>query len=582
MTKILSITSAENLRKKKFLNGNFDTVILSLPIHSVDITNPFSDSIKNPQTAKSIGELVVQSAQCLNKDGYLFIYGSPIQLIEAYKSIPKEIKFRYWISIDVQNGIEEIRGNHLKHSHLGLLMLSKGKYLPLNTKGTRQPYFACSACGKNLKDWGGKKHLMNTRGAGMSDVWRDFYKILKTKIDPDNRVIKLNVVDMEESVIKLSNLGLPKVIEERLLSLIDEPKRKVLIINLRAENLTSLAEQTNKTSMVVTFPTPKELENKVILGDCINVMEKLVQKYPDGVFDLVFADPPYNLQKKYTVYDDALADQEYIQWCNRWLELSIQLLKPTGSLLVLNIPKWALEHAKHLNRVAFLQNWIVWDALSTPKGKIMPAHYSLLYYTKSLSGHTFNKPASIPHRTYCVRNSCISSRNNLYTQARTVEVSDFWSDLHRIKHKKNRDNHPCQLPDSLMDRIIKTFSNEQDLVFDPFAGAGTTAIRALKNNRKYMTVEIDPAYKEITENKLREIAGGNEIVRTVVKKQKTFYTKKFLETKAQELSARLGKKPTMNEFVETFSLDMRAISELYERPERVLKAGRIGLLNSSH
>lgn len=427
---------------------------------------------------------------------------------------------------------------------------------------------------------------MNMKGAGVSDVWRDFYKIKTKKKDPDNSSIDLNIIDPLKSFIDIKDVGLPENVKARLLSLVESNKKNVLILNVDKNLLLPISNKkvsTNKNP-VVKILDAKDITDKVILGDCIAEMEKLSEKYPGGIFDLVFADPPYNLKKDYKVYDDTLADQEYIDWCNKWLELCVRLTKPTGSIFILNIPKWALEHAKHLNKIAYLQNWIVWDALSTPKGKIMPAHYSLLYYTKNHNGFTFNLSEKIDHLSYCVRNSCVESRNHgLFENSYKVEVSDFWSDLHRIKHKKDRDDHPCQLPDKLMDRIIKIFSNKGDLVFDPFAGAGTTAIRAIANNRKYTTIEIDPSYKEITQRKLNEIKKNGGVKRiSVIKKAKSLYSKKYLETKAQELSVSLGKKPTLDEFVRTFSLDIREIVNLYDNPERVLKAGRIGLINSTN
>ncbi|MBM2817573.1 MAG: Site-specific DNA-methyltransferase [Parcubacteria group bacterium] len=583
MLKTLELKNLGSLGLSQERAGLFHSVIVSLPIYKQDVLTPFNNNKRNTVISKTLSQVIDYATSCLITNGYLFIYGSPAQLIEAYSNIPKTSKFRYWISLDAINEIEESSFSHLKHSHLGILMISNGdKYLPLDTKNTRLPYVACSSCGKNVKDWGGKKHLMNTKGAGLSDVWRDFYKIKSKKKDPDNQNISLNIVDPKESLLKINGKSLPKEVLERLISLVDGYENDILNINVDEKLLPNYSNKKTPSGGIIKVDS-SDIKNRVILGDCISEMEKLSKKYPEGVFDLVFADPPYNLKKDYKVYDDGLADQEYIDWCNKWLELCVRLTKPTGSIFILNIPKWALEHAKHLNNFAYLQNWIVWDALSTPKGKIMPAHYSLLYYTKNSSGFTFNKSSMIDHLSYCVRNTCVESRHNgLFGTSYKVELSDFWSDLHRIKHKKDRDDHPCQLPDKLMDRIITTFSKEGDLVFDPFAGAGTTAIRAIKNNRKYTTIEIDPSYKEITEKKLLDVVNNGEVRRqSVTKKVKTLYTKKYLETKAQELSITLGKKPTLKEFLKTYSLDIIGISELYSEPERVLKAGRIGLLNGT-
>ena len=585
MIKDLNIRNLEQIKKESERVIPYDSVILSLPIFKEDLTTPFNESLLSSSAKSIFIELINTSIEFLADDSYLFIYGSPVQLTIVYKYINKmELKFRHWIAIDAIDSIESNPSDHLKHSHVGLLMLSKGKtYPPLNTKETKAPHIACLACNKNIKDWGGKKHLMNIKGTGISDVWRDFYEIEDKKKDPHNPNIKLNVVNPLKGLISIDQNKLPDPVKDRIFSLIDAEKKKVLIINVSKDLLLPLCSGVKE---IIKQPIAKEvsneLENKVILGDCIKEMEKLSKKYPSGVFDLVFADPPYNLQKKYKVYNDELADQEYINWCDKWIELCVRLTKPTGSVFILNIPKWSLEHSKTLNEIAYLQNWIVWDALSTPKGKIMPAHYSLLHYTKNPKDFTFNKPAKIPHMAHCARNTCVGSRNNnlLQNEICQVEVSDIWSDLYRIKHKIDRDDHPCQLPDKLMDRIIKVFSNVDDLVFDPFAGAGTTAIRAILNNRKYTTIEIDPSYKKITEEKLRQIEKNGSIFKEKThKKLKTKYTKKYLETKVQELAVSLGKKPTLEEFVNNFSLNRDEIGYLYNDPRNVLKASRVSLLN---
>src|SRR5438093_132907 len=118
--------------------------------------------------------------------------------------------------------------------------------------------------------------------------------------------------------------------------------------------------------------------DKVYQGDCIEVMDQLIASHGPCV-DVVFADPPYNLEKSYKGYEDDRKDKEYIQWCNEWLLRCVQFLKPHGTLFVLNLPKWTTHHAVFLNSHLHFQNWIVWDALSDPRGKIMPAHYGLLH-----------------------------------------------------------------------------------------------------------------------------------------------------------------------------------------------------------
>ncbi|MEW6737749.1 MAG: DNA methyltransferase, partial [Acidobacteriota bacterium] len=310
-----------------------------------------------------------------------------------------------------------------------------------------------------------------------------------------------------------------------------------------------------------------------------------------GIFDLAFADPPYNLKKSYDKYQDALAERNYIEWCNHWLYGMVKTLKPGGSLIVLNLPKWAIHHAAFLNNQLEFRHWIVWDALSDPRGKIMPAHYALLYYTKPGATPVFNYSACenavdsvLPPDSpqYCLRASCIKRRKRSGDDKK-VELSDIWSDIHRIKHKRYRDAHPCQLPEKLMERIIMLTTYRGGLVFDPFCGTGTTAIVAHKLGRSYITIDIDPNYGRITAEKLLamrenlDLSGNLIVPRQPTKKPKTAASKKEVEIYLQKLAKRLGREPSEAD-IQSDNADMlRKIDLIYPSRLAAIKRCRIAL-----
>ncbi|MFW9992961.1 MAG: DNA-methyltransferase [Candidatus Odinarchaeota archaeon] len=254
--------------------------------------------------------------------------------------------------------------------------------------------------------------------------------------------------------------------------------------------------------------------NCIYQGDCLEIMEQ----FSSNCVDLVFTDPPYNLQKNYGSYSDDLASKEYIEWCNKWLYQLFRILKPSGSLFLLNLPKWSIYHAIFLDKYMYRQNWIVWDALSVPRGKIMPAHYSILYYTGSRENYTFNEIATKARESFCQRESCIKKRERDPTVSKEP-LSDLWFDLHRIRHRKDRDPHPCQLPLALVERIILLASNRGDLVFDPFMGVGTTAIVAKLLGRDYAGIEIDTEYVAISEQKIASQESYRDQLRIANKNQ---------------------------------------------------------------
>jgi site-specific DNA-methyltransferase (adenine-specific) len=234
---------------------------------------------------------------------------------------------------------------------------------------------------------------------------------------------------------------------------------------------------------------PMSYENRIINGDCIEIMKSL----PDEIVDLAFIDPPYNLEKEYGVYCDSNTPLSYLKWTEKWIKEIIRLLKPTGSFYLLNLPKWSIHHAVFLDKYLFRQNTVAWDALSTPRGKIMPAHYTLLFYTKSTTKYTFNQLYSKHNWTHCAREKCTKKRSS--SSLPKLPYSDIWNNIYRVKHRSKRYGyHPTQLPFTIMERIILASSNVRDLVFDPFLGVGTTAIVAKLLNRKYLGIEINPEF----------------------------------------------------------------------------------------
>jgi len=90
-------------------------------------------------------------------------------------------------------------------------------------------------------------------------------------------------------------------------------------------------------------------------------------------------------------------------------------------------------------------------------------------------------------------------------------VSDVWTDIHRIKHNKYRDEHPCQLPIQLLERIILTSTDENDIVLDPFVGTGTTVIAAKRLGRRFIGIDIDEKYVNITKDKLSKESSDSKI-----------------------------------------------------------------------
>jgi site-specific DNA-methyltransferase (adenine-specific) len=232
-----------------------------------------------------------------------------------------------------------------------------------------------------------------------------------------------------------------------------------------------------------------------------------MKKIPDNSIDMTFADPPFNLNKKYGNYKDARTEKEYIQWCEKWLTEMVRITKSTGSVFIHNIPRWLIYFANHLNKIAFFKHWIAWDSMGAPLGKtLLPSHYGILFYTKNQKGFKFNELRS-PHKKCQHCGEMIKDYGGKKNQINPYGtlLSDVWNDIHRIRHSSRRDKHPCQLPEPLLERLILMTTQEGDVVLDPFIGAGTTALAAKRLGRNFIGIDIDSQYKSIVENKLQYV-----------------------------------------------------------------------------
>ena len=242
--------------------------------------------------------------------------------------------------------------------------------------------------------------------------------------------------------------------------------------------------------------------NKITQGDCLDLLKQI----PDNSVDMTFADPPFNLKKGYNSYKDNLKLQEYLNWCEQWINEMVRVTKETGSIFVHNIPKWLTFYSGFLNKIADFKHWISWDAPTAPMGKtLQPSHYGVLFYVKDIKQFKFYE-IRYPHKR--TRKTNILAKD--YGGKKKILhpfgplVSDVWTDIHRVKHNKFRDEHPCQLPIHLLERIILMSTDEGDIVLDPFNGTGTTAIASKRLGRQYIGFDIDANYIHITENKLMQ------------------------------------------------------------------------------
>ena len=531
----------------------------------------------DPHGRPSLFSYLKECVRILKEGGVLFVQGLPSVLPELGVFLERELTFKYWLAVESL----PIESTRLPSVHAAVLLFTKGNGR-VNIRRTRLSHQYCTACNRTLKGWGGKSHLMNPDGYVISDVIKDippannYDQISKPLFD-----VLMGMLDFRPKRNARSGMPIETPMQE-ITGMVGPEEglawKHRAPVESEAQHVSpdpppALTERRASRAQPVAPPAvDDDLFDAIHQGDAIGILKQ----YPDESIDLVFADPPYNLNKDYIAYDDDYAERQYVTWCNAWLAEYVRILKRTGSLFVLNLPRWGMHHAAFLNQRLHFQNWIVWDALSEPLGKIMPAHYALLFYTKHRSEFTFNceTVSPIDARHYCLRTSCIRKRKDRGDDD-SADLNDIWWDIHRIKHRRDRDYHPCQLPESLMERIIKLTTNPGDVVLDAFGGTGTTPIVALQLGRRYIAIDIDLHYVRMMKDKTAQFKNIGYIPRQSVNQPSRTVAKKALQLELRRLAVELGRLPTPDDARENSRYDVDVFLETFPTWGKALKAAKL-------
>jgi len=244
----------------------------------------------------------------------------------------------------------------------------------------------------------------------------------------------------------------------------------------------------------------QKLLNKIICGDCIEVLGKIDKPFAD----LIFADPPFNIGYKYDKYDDRVKKKNYIAWTKDWMSACKKVLKPNGSFYI----AIGDEYAANIKIIAdelglIMRNWIIWHYTfgQQMKNKFARSHTHIFYFVNDNKNFTFNDHAvRVP-----------SDRQLIYNDKRANPAGkmpdDVWNGYPRVcgTFKERTGWHPCQMPESLLKRIIAASSNPSDCVLDPFSGSGTTAAAAVQLGRNYIGVEISQIYVDNSNKRLAKL-----------------------------------------------------------------------------
>jgi DNA modification methylase len=248
--------------------------------------------------------------------------------------------------------------------------------------------------------------------------------------------------------------------------------------------------------------------NTIIQGDCIEELKKI----PDDSVDLIFADPPYNMQLKNALYrpnntkvdgvDDAWdkfsSFSEYDEFCTAWLSECRRILKDTGSI-------WVIGSYHNIFRVGNIMLnlgfWILNDVTwykTNPMPNFLGTRFTnatetLLWCSKSESSkkYTFN------HK--------LMKRYNGGKQMTSVWQIGLCIGEERLKGADGKKAHSTQKPEELLKRVILSTTKQNDIVLDPFFGTGTTGAVAKKLGRDFIGIEKETDYIKIAQERIDSI-----------------------------------------------------------------------------
>jgi adenine-specific DNA-methyltransferase len=241
--------------------------------------------------------------------------------------------------------------------------------------------------------------------------------------------------------------------------------------------------------------------------DCVEGMSMIGKE----LIDLTITSPPYNIGKE---YEEIMPVETYIEWCKDWIEAIYKLTTNNGAFF-LNIGY--LEHPEKGKAVPipyllwdktrfYMIQEIIWNygAGVASKHSLSPRNEKILWYVKNKNNYTFNlddirdKDVKYPNQKKNGKLRCNTLGKN---------PSDVWQ-IAKVTSGANRSSeertpHPAQFPSDMIERVIKGFSNKDDLILDPFIGSGTTAEVALKNGRKCIGFEINKKYCDLIVDRIK-------------------------------------------------------------------------------
>ena len=247
-------------------------------------------------------------------------------------------------------------------------------------------------------------------------------------------------------------------------------------------------------------------------ANCLEIMDRLIEKYPDGRFDMIFADPPYFLSNggitcqagKMVKVDKGAWDRSQGAELNHqfnieWLSRCQKLLKPNGTLWVSGTMHVIYSIGFAMQQLGLkLLNDIIWEKPNPPP------NLACRYFTHSTETILWaaKSEKSKHHFNY----------DNMKKENDNKQMKSVWRFTAPKPFEKTYGKHPTQKPLALLHRCILSSTNEGDFVFDPFAGSSTTGVAAIILGRKFCGVELEQEFVDLSIKRIKHLINQEGII----------------------------------------------------------------------
>ncbi|MBD3248990.1 hypothetical protein GF336_03015 [Candidatus Woesearchaeota archaeon] len=330
--------------------------------------------------------------------------------------------------------------------------------------------------------------------------------------------------------------------------------------------------------------------NLIYCGDCKEVLKRDI---PDESIDLIYLDPPFFSNKKYEIiwgngaelrsFEDRWKGgiNHYIGWMEEKLELCRDSLKETGSICV-----HADHRASHYLKVSLdrifgynkFENEIIWHFTGGGRSKkhLPRKHHNILRYRKGDSCVFNSDEVREPYSETSgyAKDGITSKAGKKYKPNPKGKIMDDVWDIPIINPlSKERIGYPTQKPIPLLDRIIRAFSNEEDVILDPVSGGGTTVEAAYNANRRWIGIDVSPVACKVIKERLESLEGIVEVNikggPVTMDDLKRYSDQEFQEWACERVGGRSKKKKRSDKGIDGYTLGNIPISVKQSK-----KAGR--------